>query len=201
MADGDAKSPERHRETTCASDMAYGQWDYAPTVTNARTPFQLSTGSAARRDGLSGRGTTTPAMKLVSSPDWHSHGPVSRTTPQFLGMGISAGHQGQGEGQTGSNTAGNKAHGDVSAHGLWKKGKTCIMDIRITDTDAKSYSSSSSRKVLEKAARQKKDKYLGTCLEWRRSFVPLVYLVDGMVCKEARAFEKRVTSLLASKWD
>ena len=36
------------------------------------------------------------------------------------------------------------------------------------------------------------------CLERRRIFVPLVYLVDGMTCKEARAFEKRVASLLAS---
>ena len=31
--------------------------------------------------------------------------------------------------------------------------------------------------------------------------MPLVYSVDGMACKEAKAFEKRVASLLASKWD
>ena len=29
----------------------------------------------------------------------------------------------------------------------------------------------------------------------------LVYLVDGMACKEAMAFKKRVVSLLASKWN
>ena len=29
----------------------------------------------------------------------------------------------------------------------------------------------------------------------------MVYSVDGMACKEARAYEKRVASLLATKWD
>ena len=53
--------------------------------------------------------------------------------------------------------------------------------------------------ALEKAAKAKKDKYLDACLERRKSFTPLVYSVDGMACKEARAFEKRITSLLASK--
>ena len=47
----------------------------------------------------------------------------------------------------------------------------------------------------------KKSKYNEPCLERRRSFMPLVYLVDGLACKEARAFEKRVASLLASKWE
>ena len=32
-------------------------------------------------------------------------------------------------------------------------------------------------------------------------FVHLVYLVGGMAYKEARAFEKRVASLLATKWN
>ena len=47
----------------------------------------------------------------------------------------------------------------------------------------------------------KKDKYLDACLERRKSFTPLVYSVNGMACKEARAFEKRVASLLALKWE
>ncbi len=56
--------------------------------------------------------------------------------------------------------------------------------------------------MLEKAARQKNDEYLDVCQERQRSFVHrLVYLVDVMVYKKARAFEKRVTSVLASKWD
>ena len=55
--------------------------------------------------------------------------------------------------------------------------------------------------MLERAAKAKKAKYLDACLERRRSFTPLVYSVDGMACKEARAWEKRVASLIASKMD
>ena len=49
--------------------------------------------------------------------------------------------------------------------------------------------------------KRKKDKYLQACLDRRRSFTPLVYSVNGMACKEAQAFEKRITSLLADKWN
>ncbi len=100
-----------------------------------------------------------------------------------------------------SNVAGDEARGDVAVHGLWKRGQTCILDVRICDTDAKSYLSSSSEKVLERGAKLKKDKYAKACLERRRSFTPLVYSVDGLACKEAQAFERRVASLLAAKWD
>ena len=89
----------------------------------------------------------------------------------------------------------------MKIHGLWERGSDCIVDVRITDTDAKSYHNQTSEKVLERAAKVKKDKYLQPCLDRRRSFVPLVYSVDGMASKEARAYEKRVASLLATKWD
>ena len=46
----------------------------------------------------------------------------------------------------------------------------------------------------------KKDFYLQACVERRRSFAPLIYSVDGMAAKEARAFKKRVASLLIVKW-
>ena len=76
------------------------------------------------------------------------------------------------------------------------------MDVRVMDTDAKSYKRyTDCKKLLEAAAKEKKDKYLEACLERRRSFAPLVYSVDGMAAKEARAFEKRIASLLATKWD
>ena len=90
--------------------------------------------------------------------------------------------------------------GDVAIQGLWKRGKTCILDICVTDTDAKAYRHLSSRAVLEGAARVKKAKYLQACLDQRRTFTPLAYSVDGMAGIEARAFEKRIASLLAAKW-
>jgi len=102
--------------------------------------------------------------------------------------------------ESAADAVGDGARGDLSAHGLWKRGQTCVLDIKVMDTDAPSYQGTTdSMKVLEKAARQKKAKYLEACLERRRSFMPLVYSVDGMAAKEARAFERRTASLLASK--
>ena len=34
-----------------------------------------------------------------------------------------------------------------------------------------------------------------------RHFIPMAYSVDGLVGKEARTAEKRLASLLTSKWD
>ena len=84
-------------------------------------------------------------------------------------------------------------------HGLWERGSGCVLDIRITGTDANSYKDISLAKVLERAAKAKKEKYLQACLDRSRSFTPLVYLVDGMTCKEAKTFEKRIACLLAEK--
>ena len=99
-----------------------------------------------------------------------------------------------------SNNAGNAARGDVLVHEPWEKGESCILDMRVTDTDAKSYGGSTSAKVLEKAAREKKAKYEKACLEQRRSFMALVYSVDKMAGKNARAYKKRIVNLLADKW-
>ena len=146
-----------------------------------------------RHDDVRDEAGALAAMALTSSK-------VSYEPTIYFGRGVTASQPTTTQ-ATGRNAPGDDARGDVKIHGLWEKGSDCILDIRITDTDARSYQSSSSRKVLERAAKEKKDKYLDACLERRRSFVPLVYSVDGMACKEAKAFEKRVASLLASKWD
>ena len=117
----------------------------------------------------------------------------------FYGRGVAACIEAEDTSRPGTNVARDEARGDVAVHGLWEKGTTCILDIRITDTNAKSYAGTSSAKVLEKAAKVKKDKYEAACTARRRTFAPLVYSVDGMACKEALAFEKRVASLMASK--
>ena len=96
---------------------------------------------------------------------------------------------------------GDEARGDVYAHGLWRRGTGCVMDCRITDTDAKSYGNVSSAKILARHEREKKKKYEEACKERRRTFVPLVYSVDGMPGKAARSTERRIASLLAAKWD
>ena len=91
--------------------------------------------------------------------------------------------------------------GDASCHGFWKRGRTCIFDMRITDTDAKSYRKKDFGKVLLQHEKEKKDKYLQTCLELRKDFTPMVYSVDGIAGREARNAEKRLATHLASKWN
>ena len=58
--------------------------------------------------------------------------------------------------------------------GLRKCGEVHILDVCVTDTDAKSYCGSTSVKVLENVAREKKAKYESACLDQRRSFMTLV---------------------------
>ena len=96
-------------------------------------------------------------------------------------------------------TPGNTSRGDVLVHGLWKQGEGYVLDVHITDTDQPTYRGSSSEKVLVRQAKAKKDFYLQDCVERWLSFTPLVYSVDGMTAKEARAFDKHVAALLAVK--
>ena len=101
---------------------------------------------------------------------------------------------------TRTTTLGDEARGDVLAHSFWNCGRGTVFDIRICDTDSRSYGATSSTKILERHAKEKKDKYEAACLELRRDFTPLVYSEDGMASKDARTAERRVTWLLAEKW-
>ena len=69
------------------------------------------------------------------------------------------------------------------------------------DTDSKCYGNTSSKKLVERAAKRKKDKYEEACRERRRSFTPLAYSVCGLPCEAAVAAEKRLGGLLARKWE
>ena len=85
-------------------------------------------------------------------------------------------------------------------HGFWQRGKPCIFDVRLTDTEARSYRNTDSLKVLANQEQEKKDKYLDPLHEQRKDFTPLVYSVDGIAGREARGAEKRLASFLAKKW-
>ena len=99
-----------------------------------------------------------------------------------------------------SSTRGGEERGDLAIHGMVQRQRTTVLDFVIVNTDAPSYGHQPSMKVLEKAEKRKKDKYLEACRERRRDFIPMAYSVDGLAGKEARAAEKRLASLLASKW-
>eukprot|EP00978_Attheya_sp_CCMP212_P022973 scaffold69486_cov57-Attheya_sp.AAC.11 len=58
----------------------------------------------------------------------------------------------------------NDNHGDLMIRGFWLRGTNCIVDVRITDLDSKSYLKKSSDKVLAGQGQEKKRKYLAPCL-------------------------------------
>jgi len=97
--------------------------------------------------------------------------------------------------------AATEERGDASCHGFWERGRTTIFDMRITDTDARSYRKKEFAKVLEQHEKEKKDKYLRNCLEMRKDFTPMVYSVDGIAGREAQNAEKRLATHLAGKWN
>jgi hypothetical protein len=90
--------------------------------------------------------------------------------------------------------------GDASAHGFWQRGRTAIFDVRITDTQSRSYRNKDYQKVLAQQEKEKKNQYLRPCLEMRKDFTPLVYSVDGIAGREAKNAEKRLAYHLSEKW-
>jgi hypothetical protein len=59
----------------------------------------------------------------------------------------------------------NEDRGDVLIHSLWANKTDCIIDVHITDIDAKSNRTKDPMKVLETHECEKKKKYLEPCLE------------------------------------
>jgi hypothetical protein len=91
--------------------------------------------------------------------------------------------------------------GDLLVRGFWGRGTDCIIDVRVTDTDAKSNLSKDPAKVLEAHEKEKERKYLKSCLEQCRHFTPFVVSTDGLIGKEAKTLLKKLCSLLAEKWE
>ena len=94
-----------------------------------------------------------------------------------------------------------RSRGDAGVHGFWERGRPCIFDIRITDTDARSYRNKDVDKVLKAHEKEKKDKYLKTCHALRKDFTPMVYTVDGIAGREAKSAEKHLATAFAEKWN
>jgi hypothetical protein len=89
----------------------------------------------------------------------------------------------------------------VLIRGLWERGTDCIIDVRITDVDAKSNLSKHPEKVLIAQEKGKKKKYLEACLEQRGHFTPFVVSTDILLGKEAKTLLKKISALLAKKWE
>jgi hypothetical protein len=71
--------------------------------------------------------------------------------------------------------------GDLLIWGFWAHGMDVIVDVHMMDTDSKSYRSWDPHKVLTTQEREKKKKYLQSCLKHRRHFNPFVVWMDGLI--------------------
>jgi hypothetical protein len=89
--------------------------------------------------------------------------------------------------------------GDLLIGGFWARGMDVIIAVRVTDTDATSYWSRDPHKVLATQEREKKKKYLQSCLEQRKHFTPFVVSTDGLIGPEAGELLKRLSLRLANK--
>ena len=90
--------------------------------------------------------------------------------------------------------------GDLLLQELWQNGTDSVHDMRVVNTDAKSYWEKSPKQFLEKEEKSKKKMYLEACLQQRQNFSPFVAYVDGLLGVEATATLKRIANRLASKW-
>jgi hypothetical protein len=95
----------------------------------------------------------------------------------------------------------NEDRGDILIRGLWERGTDAIIDVRVTDVDTKSKRSKDPHKVLAAHEREKKKKYIGTCLEQRRHSSPFVVSTDGLLGKEVKMLLKKLSARLAEKWE
>jgi hypothetical protein len=95
----------------------------------------------------------------------------------------------------------NADRGDLSIRGLWQRQTDCIIDVRVTDTDAKSNLSKDPARSWKPTKREKKRKYLAPCIAQRRHFTPFVVSTDGLIGKEAKCLLEALSIKLAEKWE
>jgi hypothetical protein len=83
--------------------------------------------------------------------------------------------------------------GDLLIRGFWERGTDCIIDVRVTDTDAKS--NLEGPRQGPGSPRKRKEEVPKPCLEQRRHFTPFVVPTDGLIGKEAKTLLKKLSSL------
>ena len=89
---------------------------------------------------------------------------------------------------------------DWMARSVWESNRVAFFDNRIIDPDAPSYATLSWEAVANRAANEKKAKYRSAAEELRGTFTPLVCSTDGVLHREYRAYQTRLASKLATKW-
>jgi len=83
--------------------------------------------------------------------------------------------------------------------GAWQPQTEALLDIRVIDTDAWSYSACTPLAVLCSAEAEKNCKYSQACHDCCATFTPLCVSFDGVLGPETKFFVKRLSDFLAAK--
>jgi hypothetical protein len=82
----------------------------------------------------------------------------------------------------------NDDRGDILVCDFWVRMTDCIINVCVTNTDAKSQCQTYPDKVLAQHEREKKCKYLEPCLKQWRHFTPFMVSTDGLLGQEETFF-------------
>ena len=85
-----------------------------------------------------------------------------------------------------------ESRADAAVHGFWKWGTSHIFDMQTFNLDSGSYLCQTYVKALSAEEKEKKDKYIHTCLEHSHNFTPMVYSVDRNPSAEAVSVQLRL---------
>jgi hypothetical protein len=103
--------------------------------------------------------------------------------------------------KTEQTAAGEDERGDILIRGFWASGTDCMLDVRVTDTNAQTCCKQDPVKALESQEKERKRKHLEACLERIRRFAPFLCSADGMLGREAKTFVSHLAGKLAGKWE
>ena len=71
--------------------------------------------------------------------------------------------------------------GDTGVLGFWDPRRKCVFDVHFVETNADTYAETKLHKLLNQHDWLNTGKYLGACIERRRHFMHMVFLVDGLM--------------------
>uniref|UniRef100_A0A0G4G278 Uncharacterized protein n=1 Tax=Chromera velia CCMP2878 TaxID=1169474 RepID=A0A0G4G278_9ALVE len=83
----------------------------------------------------------------------------------------------------------------------WARQRQAILDTRVVNTQAASYTQGDWQKVLTRSATGKKKQYAEPCRDKGYDFTPFIRSADEALEKDPEMFLKKVAHLVSLKWD
>ena len=84
---------------------------------------------------------------------------------------------------------------------FWQNVNDAVFDVKMTDVDANTYDTVSSKKCLAKNVRNYNKNYFQVYLVQKMHFISLIFSVNGMMVHKTKAFIEGLGKYLATKLD